>query len=48
MNTNWMGIEENERCKILLDMTIQCDHIIDARRPDIVVVEKDSNKAIIV
>ena len=29
-------------------MTIQCDHIIDARRPDIVVVEKDSNKAIIV
>ena len=29
-------------------MTIQCDHIIKARRPDIVVVEKDSNKAIIV
>ena len=30
-------------------MTIQCDHIIEARRPDIVVVEKDSsNKAIIV
>ena len=29
-------------------MTIQCDHIIEATRPDIVVVEKDSNKAIIV
>ena len=29
-------------------MTIQCDHIIEARRPDMVVVEKDSNKAIIV
>ena len=29
-------------------MTIQCDHIIGARRPDIVVVEKESNKAIIV
>ena len=28
-------------------MTIQCHHIIEARRPDIVVVEKDSNKAII-
>ena len=42
------GDEVNERCKILWDMTIQCDHIIEARRPDIVVVEKDSNKAIIV
>ena len=29
-------------------MTIQCDHIIEARRPVIVVVEKESNKAIIV
>ena len=28
-------------------MTIQCDNIIETRRPDIVVVEKDSNKAII-
>ncbi|KAK2560639.1 hypothetical protein P5673_016392 [Acropora cervicornis] len=30
------------------DMTIQCGHVIEARRPDIVVVEKESNKAIIV
>ena len=29
-------------------MTIQCDNIIEARRPVIVVVEKESNKAIIV
>ena len=29
-------------------MTIQCDHVIEARRPDIVVVEEESNKAIIV
>ena len=41
-------IEENERCKILWDMTIQSDHIIKARRPDIVVDKKESNKAIIV
>ena len=27
-------------------MTIQCDHVIKAKRPDIVVVEKESNKAI--
>ena len=29
-------------------MTIQCDHIIEARRPDIIVDKKESNKAIIV
>ncbi|XP_068712746.1 uncharacterized protein [Montipora foliosa] len=42
------GVVENEKCKILWDMTIQCDHVIEARRPDIVVVEKKNNKAIIV
>ena len=41
------GVEESEICKILWDMTIQCDHIIEATRPDIVVVEKESNKSII-
>ena len=48
MITNHGGVVENERCKILWDMTIQCDHVIEARRPDIVIVEKESNKAIIV
>ena len=38
---------ESERCKILWDMTIQCDHVIEARRPD-VVVEKESNNSVIV
>ena len=41
-------VVENERCKILWDMTIQCDHVIKARGRDIVVVEKENNKAIIV
>ena len=41
------GVVENEKqCKILWDMTIQCDHVIEARR--LVVVEKENNKAIIV
>ena len=31
-----------------MDMTIQYDHVIEARRPDIVVVEKENNKAIVV
>ena len=38
---------ENEKCKILWDMTIQCDHVIEARRSDIVAVEKENNKATI-
>ena len=42
------GVEEDERCNILWDTTIQYDHIIEARRPDMIVVEKESNKAIIV
>ena len=39
---------KNERCKILWDMNIQCDHVIAARRPDIVVVDKENNEVIIV
>ena len=41
-------VVESGKCNILWDMTIQCDHVIEARRPDIVVVEKENNKAIIV
>ena len=37
---------ENEKCKILWNMTIRYDHVIEARRPH--VVEKENNKAIIV
>ena len=29
-------------------MTIKCDHVVKARRPNIVVVEKERNKAIII
>ena len=42
------GIVENEKCKILWDITIQRDHVIEATRPDFVVVEKENNKAIMV
>ena len=42
------GVIENETVKILWDMTIQCDHYIEARRPDILVVEKESKKALII
>ena len=44
------GVVEKKKCKILWDsdMTIQCDNVIEARRPDIVVVEGENKKAIIV
>ena len=35
------GVIENDDVKILWDMNIQCDHVIGARRPDIVVIEKE-------
>ena len=42
------GTLESEPVKILWDMTIQCDHYIEARRPDMLVVEKISRKALII
>ena len=42
------GVRETKKCKILWDMTIQCDRVIETRRPDIVVVEKKNNKVTIV
>ena len=34
------AVEENEDVKLLWDFTIQCDHMIEARRPDIIIVKK--------
>ena len=34
------GVLESAECKILWDFTIQTDHVIQARRPDIVVIDK--------
>jgi len=33
---------ETEKVKILWDVIIQTDHVIEHRQPDIVVVEKDN------
>ena len=38
------GVVGNEKCKILWDMTVQCDHTVEARRPDIVVFEKEKKQ----
>ena len=42
------GSVENENVKLLWDMNIQRDNIIEARRPDIVLVEKKEKKCSII
>ena len=42
------AIVENDSCKILWDFTIQTDHVLEARRPDLIVVNKKENKCTIV
>ena len=39
---------ENEEYKILWDFSIQTDHVIKARRPDMIIVEKKNNKCQII
>ena len=36
------SVVQNKNCKILRDFTIQCDHMIEDGRPDIVVKSKRS------
>ena len=36
-------VMENDKCKILWDFTVQTDHEICGRRPDVTVVQKDKN-----
>ena len=42
------SVVENENFKILWSFTIQCDHMIETRRPDIVVVDKVKKEAMII
>ena len=45
---NTEGVAENEGVKVLWDMNIQCDNVIEARRPDIVIIDKKEKSCIIV
>ena len=42
------GVQENEGVKLLWDMNIQCDNVIEARRPDIVIIDRKEESCIIV
>ena len=41
------SVSENDEVKLLWDVNIQCDHVIEARRPDIVVVNKQEKSALL-
>ena len=38
---------KNDGVKLLWEMNIQCDNVVEARRPDIILVSKKENKCII-
>ena len=39
---------ENEEIKVLWDINILCDNLIEARRPDLIVIDKKEQKGIII
>ena len=38
------GVVENEAVKILWDINVQCDNVIQVRRPDVIVVHKERKR----
>ena len=42
------GAVENEEVKLLWDNNVQCDYVIEARRPDIIIVDKKEHKGLII
>ena len=42
------GAVENEEIKVLCDINIQCDNLIETRRPDLIVIDKKEQKGIII
>ena len=42
------GVVENEEVKVLWDINVQFDNVIEARRPDIILIDKKERKGIII
>ena len=42
------GAVENEEIKVLWDINIQCDNLIEARRPDLIIIDKKEQMGIII
>ena len=45
---NMYDVVEKDEVKLLWDMNIHCDNLVEARRPDIIVVSRKDKKCIIV
>ena len=41
-------VTENDRCKLLWDFDVQTDHVIQARRPDVIVIDKEKKECKII
>ena len=41
-------VSENDRCKLLWDFDVQTDHVIQARRPDVIVIDKEKKECKII
>ena len=39
---------ENEEVKVLWDINVQCDNVIEAKRPDIILIDKNEQKGTII
>ena len=42
------GAVENEEIKVLWDINVQCDNLIKARRPELIIIDKKEQKGIII
>ena len=42
-----MGVE-NEKVKVLWDINVQCDNVIEVRRRNIILIDKKERKSIII
>ena len=43
---NQSSVMENEAHKLLLDLDIQMDHLISAKRPDLIIINGEKSKEI--
>ena len=42
------GAAENEEVKVLWNMDVQCENVMEARTPDIILIDKKERKGIII
>ena len=48
MNTSQEEQKKNEEVKVLWDINVQCTNVKEARKPDIILIDKKEQKGIII